>query len=560
MSSAQRETMESLMEKVSVHKLSRLGKDSSRDMDQVEAFLNTESGPIQARDIAGAGMLTGMLYEDQMWRKVYQERDAPKGAFSGLLPQKTGVAKTRAEARSATDPIDLKRFTISGQAYLKKLRRLPINRAIGDRGDKTVAVILAEGGIVEKKGDEAGANDLVVENFRNLAQLAAKDEKVAAVVVRINSPGGDALASDIMWREVNKLRECGKPVVASICSVAASGGYYISMACDKIVADEQSITGSIGVVLTKFNLQELFKKAGYNVERISRGRWAEVFAYERGFTAAEEGYWAASALEAYESFITKAASSRGMQVDDMHRRAQGRVWTGTQGKYLGLVDEIGGLQSAVELARDMADEREGELLGYRDFMKKVKKDSEAAEEKAMLDEWELLGYEFKDYRDVVEFQKAVTSAAGSAAYTGWEMLTECVARQSAEVAERGVKGKQGIRETKMKYLQQKKSPFASLMLLSSLLGMSGPGIQAPLASDALAGVLNSVKDSVGKPLLVMDDAIVRAMPGLAAGVPASLSELGVGPLEYHLLGRDEKFVGQLLEQVTKMLGISKLEP
>lgn len=124
-----------------------------------------------------------------------------------------------------------------------------------------------------------------------------------------------------MWREIRELSSV-KPVVASMVDVAASGGYYISMACDEIVAEELTVTGSIGVVTSKFNLEALNNRLGFSSETLSRGRYAEVLSSSRGFTTEEEEYFELGAQKAYSSFITKAAASRGMSVEDMHRVAQ----------------------------------------------------------------------------------------------------------------------------------------------------------------------------------------------------------------------------------------------
>jgi signal peptide peptidase SppA len=157
-----------------------------------------------------------------------------------------------------------------------------------------------------------------------------------------------------MWRELRALsRE--KPVIASMVDVAASGGYYISMACDEIVAEELTVTGSIGVVTAKFNAEELNDRIGYKVETLSRGRYAEVLSTTRGFTEDESLYFEEGAQKAYKSFITKAAASRNMTVEAMHERAQGRVWTGRQAYELGLVDHIGGLDKAVAIAASLSD-------------------------------------------------------------------------------------------------------------------------------------------------------------------------------------------------------------
>jgi len=160
-----------------------------------------------------------------------------------------------------------------------------------------------------------------------------------------------------MWRQIRALAK-EKPVVASMVDVAASGGYYISMACDKIVAEEKTITGSIGVVTSKFNLEKLNEKLGYNTEVISRGRYAEILASNRGFSEDEAAYFEEGAQKAYKSFTTKAAASRNMTIDDMLTVAQGRVWTGRQALDRNLVDRVGGLWEAVTLCYNMTDLRD----------------------------------------------------------------------------------------------------------------------------------------------------------------------------------------------------------
>lgn len=137
--------------------------------------------------------------------------------------------------------------------------------------------------------------------------------------------------------------------------VAASGGYYMSMACDKIVAEPLTITGSIGVVTGKLNLGELYDRVGFNKEYISKGKYAEVQVESRAFTPEEEALFKASAMHAYKSFRDKAALSRGMTVDAMEEVAQGRVWTGQRAVQRGLVDALGGLSRAVAIAKEMAD-------------------------------------------------------------------------------------------------------------------------------------------------------------------------------------------------------------
>ncbi|KAK1384166.1 serine protease SPPA, chloroplastic-like, partial [Heracleum sosnowskyi] len=182
-----------------------------------------------------------------------------------------------------------------------------------------------------------------------------ESKRYKAVIIRIDSPGGDALASDLMWREI-RLLAASKPVVASMADVAASGGYYMAMAAGAIVSENLTLTGSIGVVTGKFNLGKLYERIGFNKDIISRGRYAELTAADqRPFRPDEEELFAKSAQNAYSQFRDKAAFSRSMTVDQMEEVAQGRVWTGNDAASRGLVDAIGGLSRAVAIAKKKAD-------------------------------------------------------------------------------------------------------------------------------------------------------------------------------------------------------------
>ncbi|PKI43926.1 hypothetical protein CRG98_035760 [Punica granatum] len=157
-----------------------------------------------------------------------------------------------------------------------------------------------------------------------------------------------------MWREI-RLLASSKPVVASMADVAASGGYYMAMAAGAIVAEDLTLTGSIGVVTGKFNLGNLYQRIGFNKEIISRGRYAELLAAEqRPFRPDEAELFAKSAQHAYRQFRDKAAFSRSMPVDKMEEVAQGRVWTGKDAASRGLVDAIGGFSHAIAIAKQKA--------------------------------------------------------------------------------------------------------------------------------------------------------------------------------------------------------------
>lgn len=188
----------------------------------------------------------------------------------------------------------------AGNTILDGLKMKQVN------GGGRIAVINAVGGISSGKSGNSGltGKSLGSDTLIEMVRRAKFDNGIKGVVLRVDSPGGSALASDLMWREIRSLCK-EKPVIASMVDVAASGGYYISMACDLIMAEEFTITGSIGVVTSKFNLQKLNEKLGYNTEVISRGRYAEILASNRGFTDEEAAYFEEGAQKAYRSFITK---------------------------------------------------------------------------------------------------------------------------------------------------------------------------------------------------------------------------------------------------------------
>jgi protease-4 len=183
---------------------------------------------------------------------------------------------------------------------------------------------------------------------------ATSDDRVRAVLLRVNSPGGSAVASDTIWREVVRTRAAGKPVVVSMSDVAASGGYYISMAADVIVAQPGTLTGSIGVIAGKPVFEEAFGRIGITTDSVSVGRGATMFAPTHPFS---EDDWQLinNWLDAiYGDFTGKVASGRRMTVEQVHEIARGRVWTGADAARNGLVDELGGMSAAAEIARRRA--------------------------------------------------------------------------------------------------------------------------------------------------------------------------------------------------------------
>jgi protease-4 len=180
---------------------------------------------------------------------------------------------------------------------------------------------------------------------------AAEDEHARAVVLLVDSPGGSAVASEAIWREVCQVQEAGKPVVVSMANLAASGGYYIACPADRIVALPTTLTGSIGVFGGKVVVRDLLDRIGLTTGTVSRGERSLMYSTRRGFTDDERDRLAATIDAVYDDFVGKVARGRGRSVADIEEIARGRVWTGRDAAKIGLVDELGGLRDAVRLAR-----------------------------------------------------------------------------------------------------------------------------------------------------------------------------------------------------------------
>ena len=192
------------------------------------------------------------------------------------------------------------------------------------------------------------------DTFAEEIRKARSNKNVKAIVLRINSPGGSALASDVMWREVT-LATKDKPVIASMGDYAASGGYYLAMGCDTIVAEPTTITGSIGVFSVLFDLSSfLDNKIGITFDEVKTGEVGELVTFTRPLTPSERAIWQRTTERIYESFTSKAAAGRHMGQEDIKKIASGRVWSGTQAKEKGLVDVLGNFDEAIRIAAEKA--------------------------------------------------------------------------------------------------------------------------------------------------------------------------------------------------------------
>lgn len=318
MSDAQREQLTALLEDIYGMFCETVAKARGKTVDEVKALL--DKGVYDTAEYLDGGWVDALQYEDEI-----QEQ----------LKKDTGGKEDQV-----------------AQVALRKYAKVNAKAFVHGGAKNAIAVIRASGAILGGSGGtgDSISQDVVIRQLR----AARENKRVKAVVLRVDSPGGDALSSDLMWREIQMLSE-KKPVIASMSDVAASGGYYMAMACRKIVAEQLTITGSIGVVTGKFNLQEAYNKIGYNKVNISAGRYAEVLADNRPFTPEEQELFDKAAEFAYESFRDRAANSRGMPKEEMQKFAQGRIWSGSRAINIGLVDALGGINRAIQLAKQAAE-------------------------------------------------------------------------------------------------------------------------------------------------------------------------------------------------------------
>ncbi len=213
-----------------------------------------------------------------------------------------------------------------------------------------VAVVYITGPLGFSQGGVSAGAEQVLKQL----EKAAADAAVRAVVLRINSPGGSAAASQEIYRQVLKLKAAGKKIVASFGDIAASGGYYVAVAADKIVANPATITGSIGVIATVPNLEELYAKIGYREQVFKSGPHKDMLSPGRPVTPEERRIISRIVAETYDDFMRAVARGRNMPLERVRELADGRIYTGAQAKELGLVDALGGLEDALDLAARLA--------------------------------------------------------------------------------------------------------------------------------------------------------------------------------------------------------------
>lgn len=249
-----------------------------------------------------------------------------------------------------------KAIGIKNNDKLQKINIVDYTESLGRKGyyqnnSNKIAVIYAQGEIIDGEGsvDKIGPKEL-----SKAIRSARKNKDVKAVVLRVNSPGGSAMASDIIWKEVEETKK-EKPVIVSMGDLAASGGYYISAGADYIFAEPTTISGSIGVFGMLPNVKELADKVGVHAQQVGTNKNAITYSLFKEMTADQEGFILESIQDTYTLFKTRVSEGRDLSMDEVEEIAQGRVWTGEQALENGLVDEIGGLNNAIAYAANQAE-------------------------------------------------------------------------------------------------------------------------------------------------------------------------------------------------------------
>jgi len=236
--------------------------------------------------------------------------------------------------------------------------------------DARVALVMAEGPIVRGEsgiGPFDGDRAIGAETYAEALRDAVEDDSIKGIILRINSPGGSYVASDTLWHEVMRAREAGKPVIATMADVAGSGGYFLAMAADTVIAQPATLTGSIGTFGGKVSLSGLWETLGVNWGMVEAGQSAGMYSPNRPFSAAQRRKLSEQLDRVYADFTAKAAEARGMSLSALQSVAKGRVWTGADARRRDLVDALGGLSTAVALMEerlDISPERRLEIVSF----------------------------------------------------------------------------------------------------------------------------------------------------------------------------------------------------
>lgn len=304
----------------------------SRHLDVAEVNALADRAPL-LRDAAVSGKLVDRIgFRDEAYARIAELTGAPAQADGDDAPPRLFLSR-----------------------YAKASASRPAPSMPGRKAKPTIAVVTLDGPIVSGRGgpqmlplgNSSAGGDTIAAALRE----AAADDEVSAIVLRVNSPGGSVTGSETIWREVVRATEAGKPVIASMGAVAASGGYYVSMAADEIIANAGTITGSIGVITGKLVSRQLKEKLGIGSDTVRTNTNADAWSSNAPFTDEQHAHVEAEADLFYADFVERVAAGRDLTVAAVDDVARGRVWTGADAKDRGLVDELGGLRTAIDRAK-----------------------------------------------------------------------------------------------------------------------------------------------------------------------------------------------------------------
>ncbi len=321
MTDAHREYINSMLDDLNNRYLDAIAKARSKSVDDMKGLI--DNAPYSAVQAKQAGMIDGVMYRDEV-EKELKKRLGYKDS------DQLHVAR-------ASDYKDI------------------TQESLGLNQGEKIAVVYASGDITSGSSTYGGSGQQTIgsDSLRKTLNDAAKDASIKAIVLRVDSPGGSGLASDIIWRAIETAKE-KKPVVVSMGDVAASGGYYIACNANRVVAEPSTITGSIGVVGGKPVLKGFYDWIGVTNEYVLRGKNSGMFRESEKFSDTERAKFEEFLNNTYQDFIGKVATGRAKDKAYIDSIGQGRVWTGQQGKEKGLVDEFGGIDRAVEIAKQLA--------------------------------------------------------------------------------------------------------------------------------------------------------------------------------------------------------------
>jgi protease-4 len=333
MSGFQRDVLDDILNQFYKNLINSISTYRNLPASTIENLINNISG-FTAGEALDNGLIDGTLYKDELVELLN---------FNNKLPSK-----------------------INGTTY----SLIPAS-SLNIRTKSRIAVIHISGTIAEGNdtddvlfGKLAGSSTIV-----NNINEAADSKSIKAIIIRIDSPGGSAIASDHIWKAVSEATK-KKPVIASISDYGASGGYYIALGADTLLANEMSLVGSIGIFAGKFSAEKLYDKIGLNYETLTRGKNAELFSTNHLWSASQKAIVQKLIYEFYINFVTKVADSRQMTYNDAKKFSEGRVWSGYQSLNYGLSDSIGNFYDAIALAKVMANIDPAESVRMNYYPKK----------------------------------------------------------------------------------------------------------------------------------------------------------------------------------------------